>query len=487
MPASGRSPRIAIGAFCVWLVLLPVPLGAARTWALALVLPPLFVIAAAVSWTRRSPSEGPLAFVLRLPGLLFAAFLLCVSLQLLPWSGAPHSSVPYRTSLYLLLAFACATVSWLTTAIVRSDEDLRWIVFALIGGGLLQSVLGTGLLAYGQAVSVFDSELDGAAGVATGTFMNRNHLAGYLNIALSAGCGFLVGHLAPPRSGRRWSLLLRDWIEVLLGGKARLRLMLVMMVIVLIATRSRMGNAAFFAALVSATCIYAVFERERRRSLLLFAASVVALDVLLVGAWVGVDRVMERIGNTPIVEHTLEGHAGATDADITQPRKDSRTEQSVEDRIEPARDALSIIREHPWLGTGGGTFYVVYMAYQPNWDGFYNHAHNDYIEIAADTGLIGLGLLLAIAAHAFWSAIRLIRDRSHPMLRSVGFAGVMSLVAMALHATVDFNLHIPATALTFCVVLALPSAANRLQARELSASRRVLASSSPRPLLSEGG
>lgn len=413
-----------------------------------------------------------MAFLMRPPGLMFLGFILLLLLQWQPWAGERVSVVPYRTALHMLVAIACTTAAWLAISLVRSDADLRWLMLALVAGGLVQAVLATVLLALGQPLVVLDSEYGASQGIASGTFANRNHLAGYLNIALAAGCGIMVGHLTPPQGRRRWSIMLRDLMELLLGGKARLRLLLVMLVIVLIATRSRMGNAAFFVALVVATCVYSVFERRRRRGLLLFAASIVAVDLLLVGAWVGVDRVMERIGNTPLAErvHNIPVDYGA---EKSVPPRPASQEQSVEDRITPALDAMAIVRDHPWLGTGGGTFYLSYMAYQPNWEGFYNHAHNDYLEIAADTGLIGLALLLAIAAHSFWTAIRLIRDRTHPMLRSAGFATVMSVTAMALHAMVDFNLHIPANAITFCVMLALPSAAQRLGARTNSSTRHA--------------
>jgi O-antigen ligase len=481
--------RWPLWAFCLWLVLLPLPFGAARTWALALVLPPLFLLAAAVSWRGR-PDSGLAAFLLRPPGLLLAAFMLVVAAQLVPWTGAPLSVVPYRTQLYLLTAFGCTVTVWLTTVLIRSDRDLRLMLLALLAGGLLQAVIATLIMATRTGFSFLDSEIV-ADSVASGTFANRNHLAGYLNIALSAGIGLMVGHLAAPREGRRWALRVRDWMELMLGGKARLRLVLVMLVIVLIATRSRMGNAAFFAALLVATLVYAVFERERRRGLLLFAASVVAIDLLLIGAWVGIDRVVDRIQNTPLAERVVGGApategaagtpaAGGSATGAAEPvRRDPRREQSVEDRIEPALDAASIVRDHPLLGTGGGTFYLTYMAYQPNWEGFYNHAHNDYLEIAADTGLLGLGLLVGLAAHALWTAVGLLRRRRNPVLRSAGFAAVMSITAMALHALVDFNLHIPANALTFCVMVALPFAASRLHGREPREARGAREDASP--------
>jgi len=492
--------RLTLWLFCGWLVLLPLPFGAARTWALALVLPPLFLLAAWVSATRRDPADGLLAFLLRPPGLMLAAFMAVVAAQLLALGGAPDSVVPYRTQLYLLLAFACTVTVWLALALVRTTDDLRTLMLALVAGALLQACIASLMIATGAGLSFMDSEIRPGR-VATGTFVNRNHLAGYLNIGLAAGIGLLAGHLARPRESRSWAIRVRDALLLLLGGKARLRLVLILLVIVLIATRSRMGNAAFFAALVVATCVYAVFERERRRGLLIFAASVVVIDLVLIGTWVGVDRVVDRIQNTPLMARmagddpaaapaAAAGQAEAGLAGLTglgavpggaapaegaatapaeppgpPPRRDPRTEQSVQDRIEPALDAVRIVREHPWIGTGGGSFYLVYMAYQPNYEGFYNHAHNDYLEIAADTGLLGLGALLALALASLVQALSVLRHRRHPVLRSAAFATVMSVTAMALHALVDFNLHIPANLLSFCVIIALPFTARRLHSR----------------------
>jgi hypothetical protein len=488
--------RLTLWLFCGWLVLLPLPFGAARTWALALVLPPLFLLAAWVSATRRDPADGLLAFLLRPPGLLLAAFMAVVAAQLVPLGGAPDSVVPYRTQLYLLLAFACTVTMWLSHALVRSDEDLRTLMLALVAGALLQACIASLMIATGAGFSFLDSEVRPGR-VATGTFINRNHLAGYLNIGLAAGIGLMVGHLARPRESRSWAIRVRDALALMLGGKARLRLVLILLVIVLIATRSRMGNAAFFMALVAATCVYAVFEQERRRGLLIFAASVVVIDLVLIGTWVGVDRVMDRIQNTPLVTRMaaedsalmqqpgaepvggLSGAArdGAAAAPAEPPaRRDPRTEQSVQDRIEPALDAVQIVREHPWIGTGGGSFYLAYMAYQPNYEGFYNHAHNDYLEIAADTGLLGLGALLALALLSLAQALSVLRHRRHPVLRSAAFATVMSVTAMALHALVDFNLHIPANLLSFCVILSLPYAARQLRSRSAAHEPAVRAS-----------
>ena len=89
-------------------------------------------------------------------------------------------------------------------------------------------------------------------GTATGTFVNRNHLAGYLEMALAIGLGLMLmaGKGKPAELSGRWRGRVRSILRLLLSQKAILRLMLVAMVVGLILTRSRMGNTAFFNSLL---------------------------------------------------------------------------------------------------------------------------------------------------------------------------------------------------------------------------------------------
>src|SRR5690606_19224321 len=80
-------------------------------------------------------------------------------------------------------------------------------------------------------------------GVVTGTFVNRNHLAGYLELTISCAIGLMLAL----RDGKPFTW--RSLVELLLSAKLRLRLALVIMVIALVMSQSRMGNTAFVAAL----------------------------------------------------------------------------------------------------------------------------------------------------------------------------------------------------------------------------------------------
>ncbi|MBK8767244.1 MAG: O-antigen ligase family protein, partial [Burkholderiaceae bacterium] len=265
---------------------------------------------------------------------------------------------------------------------------------------------------------------------------------------------------------------------------ARLRLLLVLIVIALILTRSRMGNGSFMVGLLLAASVYWWRARTQRRGMALFVVSLLVIDLVLIGAWVGVDKVVQRVQETRLLRGEVPADAAAPDAGTAsdssselaltssqtsapralapaapEPRAARPSEESLEDRVEPVLEARTMIADNPWLGTGGGTFNLAFLGYAPRAQGYYSHAHNDYLEIASDTGLPGMAALLVLALAGFRTALRILRDRRNEVVRAAAFAALMSITCMALHSLVDFNLQIPSNAITFSVMVALPFAA----------------------------
>jgi len=458
-------------AFCVWLALLPLPLGSNRVWALALTLPPGLALAAVLAWRQRSrgrrgtlPSAAlgpsPAEFLFGWPGVCLLGFGVLLAVQRAPWLWPTPSVNAYQTTVYLTVAIACVAAAWMTRVLVTDGRALSTLMTGLAACGLLQALIAVALLGSGMELTIVDTTL--ADAVATGTFPNRNHLAAYLNLCLAAGLGLLVGRLGARDAYRTGRQRLRDALALLLSGRARLRLMLVLLVIALILTRSRMGNAAFFVGLVAAAAAFAVHSRSRRRGLAWLVGGVLAADLLLIGAWVGVERVMQRLEETPLLRQDA---APPTDEAGLPAPVPARTEESLEQRVEPALDAVALVRAHPVFGTGGATFFESYIAYAPPSPFHWNHAHNDWIEIAADTGLVGLGLLAGYALTAVAVAWQVLRRRRHPTARGAAFAAIMAATTIGLHGWVDFNLQIPAIAVTATVLLTLAFAARALPSR----------------------
>ena len=154
--------------------------------------------------------------------------------------------------------------------------------------------------------------------------------------------------------------------------------------------------------------------------------------------------------------------------------------QLVHPRVPPLPDAaLALVEDKPWLGHGGGTYYTAFPPYKQagspwHWD----HAHNDYVQVAADMGLVGLALWLGIAVVSAWQALRLVRQRRSAEALGLGVAALLATISLGLHTMVDFNLHIVANALTFTVLLAAVWAVPAAPVAEQQHRRRRRRSSS---------
>jgi len=209
--------------------------------------------------------------------------------------------------------------------------------------------------------------------------------------------GLMVAQLED-RPRRSWREFLKDTATLLLSGKAMLRLVLVIMVVALVMTRSRMGNTAFFASLLVTGAIALVLSRQAPRGTVLLISSLIAIDVALIGTWFGVERTVQRITETTV--------------------------KNVEERVDPSVYAVKIFEDYPLTGTGGGTFYTSFTRYRGHdIEAFYDHVHNDYVQYLTDTGIIGGSLFGLLVLSSFIVAVLAQARRRDPFTRGIAFGG----------------------------------------------------------------
>ena len=134
----------------------------------------------------------------------------------------------------------------------------------------------------------------------------------------------------------------------------------------------------------------------------------------------------------------------------------SQTNPEAEGRVWSNAYTFDYIKEFPLTGSGGGSFYGVFPNFQAlNLEGFHVHAHNDYLEFAAELGIPATIALIAFVGLALRSAYRVQRVRQTPLYKGAAFAVTMTIVWAAIHSLTDFNLQMPANALTFVTILAM--------------------------------
>ncbi len=460
------------GAFFGLLALLawaPLPLASHRGWALALLgvaLSGLLVLVLGSAWIAGVSPVHPSGSQARtgppwVPLGLLAAYTALVAFQLVPLpeglratlapgsSGAgPVSVDPFSTRSALMACAAYLSAFALVVLLARNEERLRWLMLTIVGAGVFQALLAIFLFSQRDGYDFLFMSFP-PSDRATGTFASFDHLAGYMEICLAVGLGLmLTSPLASSRAGEGWRNGAVQTLKFLMSGRMLVRLLLITMVIALVLTRSRGGNAAFFIALAITGALVAWRSPQLRRLALIVVTSMLVVDLIVIGQWVGLDKVVQRLEGTAI---TIEQAEAREERGVNL-----RREETLEERLIAAGYAIDMVKSRPLLGYGGSSFYIAFPQYKGDHPlGFYDHAHNDYVEIAANTGLLGLGLLLALCAAAFWRAVRALGDDNPALARGMAAGVVMAITSLALHSIVDFNLQIPANALTFTTVLAL--------------------------------
>lgn len=443
--------RFIYFGFLLLIVWLPLPIGSNRLWSEAIV--EVWSCSLMLLWLiafMRDKVKTTDVFKKAAPIIgLFFIWLIWILLQIIPLpptlisSISPvafgHHSLADATDLMTLSLDPHATfVGWfkslayilifiLALLLIDSRKRLSHLAYVVIYSGLFQAVYGSLMTLSGLGYGFFIKN-PSALNVTTGTFINRNHLAGYLVMALSVGIGMMIASL-DTENGYTGKQRLRKYLRLILSPKLRLRLYLAIMVIALVLTHSRMGNTSFFIGLIIAGGFGLVLSKHATRGTVILFISLIVIDVLIVGAWFGLEKVAVRIEETRLVKETRD----EVDIYVYQQWKDFQ-----------------------WTGSGLGSFYSVFPKYsKEDVGGFYDHAHNDYLEFISDTGVIGVALLgLAIVMSIYVALLAQYRRRD-PLMRGISFAAIMSICAMLIHATVDFNLQIPANAATFMLILAM--------------------------------
>jgi O-antigen ligase len=407
------------------LVWAPLPLASNRDWSTTLLAGLLLIAllwAAILLFSHRLRASNTLRNAW--PALTtLTATQVWVAIQL----ALGISIAPDATRLALLLGVALVAAFVLVLLLVDSRERIWTITRVMVGCGVFQAFFaGAMMMSDVDRLPLLDKAFDRYS--ASGTFINRNHLAGFLEMNLAIGIGMLVAQLHR-HPAADWREFMRRSIDTILSRKFRLRLYLAIMVVGLVLTRSRMGNSAFFFSLLLCGVAGMVLQKRVTRNAVIFFVSLLLVDLFIVGNWFGVDEVVQRIQQTNMEE-------------------DRRDVVAI--------DTVMMWRDHFWTGTGADTFFqaYVYGGYMSPNSLYYRHAHNDYLEFGTGFGFIGFALLGTAVLSSLWQALVAQHRRISSVQKGLGFASTMGVASILLHSFVDFNLYIPVNSLWFVTLLA---------------------------------
>jgi putative inorganic carbon (HCO3(-)) transporter len=412
----------------VSLFILPLPLGSNRPWAWS-----IFQVLIALSTLTTLASLNREKLYLFKPALLLLAGFIVVQclvlVQLLPIFDEKALSLDVaQTKISLLRGVCYCLFIYCCFFHLHNRERIEWFVYTIVGAALFQALYAIYLQYGGFDLSpLFNYPVNPQR--ATGSFVYHNHAANYLMLGGSLTVGLLVGQLKRSHVAGNWRRHLAQAFDTLLSKKWLLRITIICILIAIILTRSRMGNSAFLVGLV-ATSLLAIFIMKRRPIMLKWLfISFIVIDIALVGAMFGIEKVKERIDST-----SFQG----------------------ESRDEVVIMSIPLIEDNWLLGTGAGTFYTAFPKYHQDYmAGFYDHAHNEYIQFAVEYGVPATLLLGLLIFYCLFNAIQTLRKESDSLKQGIAFGCIMAIIGMLMHATVDFPLQATANTVNFIAVLVL--------------------------------
>ena len=456
-----KCDRFILSVLVFLILFSPLAYGSVDSWAYVLIRVGVLVLLSAfllrAAYTRDFHFLAP-AFTL--PALLFLVLLIIQILPIPIWLRDVVSPAPLNRSLLLpsspeygakplqsswtqislyppvtwdaLIDFSiCLVLAWVIFNAIRQKDRQRTVLLSVIGIGSFQALYG--LLEYcsGRQGIFFFSKMHYREDV-TGTYINHNHFAGLLDLSIPILTAFLWtacsehGFPTTKTNHARWP---RETIYRILTWSALLSAMLVSLVL----SHSRGGLFSVGSALL----LLAFFLLNRRRPSANRLNRLILAPALLAMAFLS-NELISRF---------------------------SYSFRDAPERIGIWKDATKVVKDFPLWGTGLGTFKYVLPNYREKVDivmvdgvprqASWNFAHNDYLQLLVECGILGLFLAgwgIVLWGRQFRQGLEITPNVENQNLR---YGLACSVVALLIHSFMDFNLHIPANAFLFVVCLSL--------------------------------
>lgn len=357
----------------------------------------------------------------------YLAIIIIALFQSVEWT---HLSVyPSFSFSSFMILLSCFLVYLLTSLVFKDRVSIIRIFTILIIFGFLESAIGLSQ-AFSGRNTLFGIMTLPRGWRAYGTFYNPDHLAGFLELCFFSALGLVTSILPSRERFLRW----RDRLHSL-SSKDRNILFLILfctglILLGIIYTKSRMG---IFSTFVGFVFFVLSFIQSRRKSVAVKRVSYLVAVMLVVSFYLGLDTIIERYKMAGVDLDPEFGSRGSL-----------------------WRTSLSAILDKPLTGNGIGTYRFVYQMYQPaHLQGYYTHAHNDYIEAGVEFGISGLVIIVAGVIVYFRKFLSRWRERHNPWARGISMGALSGLVAVSVHSAGDFILRTYANGILFSMMLAI--------------------------------
>ncbi|MEK6280434.1 MAG: O-antigen ligase family protein [Acidobacteriota bacterium] len=446
--ASGVLGKIIFFSLLLLLPLTAIPYGTAEAWWKAFFICAIFALT--ILWlidgllTQSWLSEG---WGLVSPILTLALFSILQTLQFTKTNERPGgttipswntiSADPFQTRFFVLQLLALMMAGVLLFRYLSSESRLRLLINVVIVVAVATAIFGILRQTTQHSLGFGLPLLKSGQGYAQ--FINKNHFALLIEMALGLTLGMVIGG-----GLKRQHLLI--YIAALLPMWAALGL-----------CGSRGGLIAMMTQVVTAVLVLGVVQQDRHVEVRSKAARLVrswpikfVLLVLLIGGvvfgtlWLGGDRLATTI------EHSFDQLAEAPD----------QTREGAS-RNEIWRTTWRMFTANPLVGVGMGAYWAAVPAFHDASGRLTpQEAHNDYLELLASGGVVGLAIVA-------WFVVVVVRRtrrnlRSPDRFRRAACLGALiGITGVAVHSLLDFGLHLFVNAFVFTTLLVIATSKSR--------------------------
>jgi len=456
---------MALAVLLLTIFLAPLPIGSETPWAQSLVF--IAVAVAAMLWLAAGVVRGSLR-VPRSYALIFVLLFIVIGLiQILPLqsgvlealspntaamreqatgagnvpAAAPMSLNPYMTRYALFRYGACAMSFVLLASLLRTKRAITWAVSFLLAAGLFQVVYAIiDQTAGSGGTYVFGARKVHYLSSFSGTFFNKNHFAGFLEMLLPLAAALVLA-VRRTRQAARLERLSDRVVETLSEPATHKRLLLsAIPALLCVGIALSVSRSAVICSVVALCALAVLASLNRGRRAFITLASVL----------IGIAAVLIFFVSGPMIS--------GFERELTA-RMPSTT-----DRLDMLRSAWYLVGDFPLLGTGLGTTQYVFGRYQSlNLGNIHvDYLANDWAQIACEAGIIGLVTVAAGLCFFFVSTLRAAMRRTGRFCKWVAIGTLMGVLAMMLHSFTDFNLtRTTSNGMLFAALLALAHAAAR--------------------------
>ncbi len=360
-----------------------------------------------------------------------------------------------RWTVYGLLFFGL-------TKLLNSRRRIETVVIILIVTGSFQALYGI-MQTYSGVEHIWWFKKVFYRQDVTGTYINRNHFAGYMEMMIILAVCYTASlasrsrrkTLEKPKRRKRihrhpkngLKKHLNDFLAAYLASEQKFNkrtLILfasVLMGVGLILSASRTGLFATAGALLCVSLFFVIKRNLRRQGLIILGlfllTSVYALNI-------GVEYTANRFQSLG---------------------------RSLEFRTRWTETTLDMADDFKLTGVGVGNFQYAYPKYQATEDQqlFIGYAHNDWAQFLAEAGWLGSLLLIIGLVRYFYRMLKLWQLRRDPFAACLALTPIGALTALAIHSFFDFNLHLPANFLTLTALIAIGNSALHLKQHSVTA------------------